>query len=540
MALVTGESDQRASTAPAPRGSPRLLVVMHHAAGDAEGPTCCGITRRQYVRGEWLAVGAEVVDHAWSGGDDRAGQPVPIVLLQRDDMTFRIDDQLLRRLKHRDCDAAVLYGTPAPRYREVLEFDERGDIAAVRRTYVSGTRDHDQSSAGNDALPISDVVAVAAMSDAADAVVDAIGDLADAPRNLRDAGLRIVEQIVQTSSVAASTSAQLRLRLLALLDRDPVAFGRVAEQAGLLPTAFGWVHPSARCHPTARFVGDVILGENVCVDAGSVVIGPMLLDEGEVVPEGAVRREADDVGDSDSADMQLEERALDDTQPRQHVRDSDWWFNHGYPFLKRGMDYAGACVMLALLAVLMPAVWLANRACGDRGPIFYTHLRQTRGGKPFPCLKFRSMVVDADELKDKLTVSNELDGPQFKIAEDPRITPVGRFLRKTNLDELPQAMNILRGHMSIVGPRPSPHDENQLCPAWRHARLSVRPGITGLWQVYRSKARGDDDFQEWIHYDMEYVRRRGFRLDVKLLVLTILVCSGLWMPKEEPGWRTED
>ena len=121
----------------------------------------------------------------------------------------------------------------------------------------------------------------------------------------------------------------------------------------------------------------------------------------------------------------------------------------------------------------------------------------------------------------ELRKANQVDGPQFKLAYDPRVTPIGHFLRRTNIDELPQLWNVLKGEMSVVGPRPSPFEENQICPGWREARLSVKPGITGLWQVSRSRDRGAADFQEWIFYDTQYVERRGFWLDVKIILLTI-------------------
>jgi len=116
---------------------------------------------------------------------------------------------------------------------------------------------------------------------------------------------------------------------------------------------------------------------------------------------------------------------------------------------------------------------------------FFAHERETINGETFPCLKFRTMRKDAEEIKARLLQENQADGPQFFIENDPRISKVGRVLRKTNLDELPQFLNVLVGHMAIVGPRPSPYKENQYCPPWREARLSVRPGVTGLWQVKR-------------------------------------------------------
>jgi lipopolysaccharide/colanic/teichoic acid biosynthesis glycosyltransferase len=132
------------------------------------------------------------------------------------------------------------------------------------------------------------------------------------------------------------------------------------------------------------------------------------------------------------------------------------------------------------------------------------------------------MRKDADRMKAQLAARNQADGPQFFMDNDPRLTHVGRLLRKTQIDELPQFINVLLGHMSVVGPRPSPRVENQYCAEWREARLSVRPGITGLWQVRRTRLRGHD-FQEWIKYDIQYLDTMNFRLDLKLIWQTILV-----------------
>jgi lipopolysaccharide/colanic/teichoic acid biosynthesis glycosyltransferase len=115
---------------------------------------------------------------------------------------------------------------------------------------------------------------------------------------------------------------------------------------------------------------------------------------------------------------------------------------------------------------------------------------------------------------------NQADGPQFYIENDPRLTRVGKVLRRYNLDELPQFVNVLLRDMSVVGPRPSPRHENQYCPPWREARLSVRPGITGLWQIRRTRRTGND-FQEWIKYDLEYVENRCWQLDLAILYKTI-------------------
>jgi lipopolysaccharide/colanic/teichoic acid biosynthesis glycosyltransferase len=191
---------------------------------------------------------------------------------------------------------------------------------------------------------------------------------------------------------------------------------------------------------------------------------------------------------------------------------------------KRAFDIVFSLVALAVTLPLYPLIMLAI-VLEDGFPIFFSHRRETLGGRTFPCLKFRSMRRDAEAMKAKLAAQNKADGPQFFMEQDPRLTRVGRFLRRTNLDELPQFINVLLGHMSVVGPRPSPYSENQYCPGWRNARLSTRPGITGLWQVMRSRNPGLD-FQEWIKYDIAYVESMSFKLDLWIIWKTFGVLLG--------------
>jgi lipopolysaccharide/colanic/teichoic acid biosynthesis glycosyltransferase len=162
----------------------------------------------------------------------------------------------------------------------------------------------------------------------------------------------------------------------------------------------------------------------------------------------------------------------------------------------------------------MPFIALAIKLTSP-GPVFYKDRRQGLHGKDFNCLKFRTMITGAHEIQEKLRIVSQVDGPQFKMEDDPRISMVGRFLRETYIDEIPQFINVLTGQMSVVGPRPSPESENTLCPLWRDARLSVRPGITGLWQVHRTR-QPMRDFQEWIHYDIEYVRNLSLKMDLSI------------------------
>jgi lipopolysaccharide/colanic/teichoic acid biosynthesis glycosyltransferase len=189
--------------------------------------------------------------------------------------------------------------------------------------------------------------------------------------------------------------------------------------------------------------------------------------------------------------------------------------------LKRLFDIGFSLLALAVTLPLYPIVALAI-FLEDPGPIFFVHKRETRGGRSFGCIKFRSMRTDAEKIKRELQARNKADGPQFYIPDDPRLTRVGAFLRQCQIDELPQFINVLKGDMSVVGPRPSPFEENQFCPPWREARLSVRPGVTGLWQVRRTRAAGAD-FQEWIKYDIEYVERANFFLDLWIIWKTVML-----------------
>lgn len=190
------------------------------------------------------------------------------------------------------------------------------------------------------------------------------------------------------------------------------------------------------------------------------------------------------------------------------------------PF-KRAFDivFAGSALLLTL--PIFPLVALAI-VLEDGRPVFFRHRRETLGGREFGCIKFRSMKKNSEEIKARLASLNQADGPQFFIKNDPRLTKVGAFTRELQIDELPQLWNILVGDMSVVGPRPSPFKENQYCPPWREARLSVRPGLTGLWQISRTRQEGND-FQEWIKYDIRYVERQNLGLDLWIIWRTFVL-----------------
>lgn len=191
--------------------------------------------------------------------------------------------------------------------------------------------------------------------------------------------------------------------------------------------------------------------------------------------------------------------------------------------LKRLFDIAVSSVVLGLLAPLLIAVAVAIKLT-SRGPVLFRQERVGLHGRHFHMLKFRSMVQNAEELKAGLEAQNEQSGPVFKIARDPRITSVGRFLRKFSIDELPQFLNVLRGEMAIVGPRPPVPPEVAKYEPWQRRRLSVRPGITCVWQV---SGRSQISFEEWMYLDMQYIDHWSLLKDLKLILKTLpAVLSG--------------
>ena len=316
-----------------------------------------------------------------------------------------------------------------------------------------------------------------------------------------------------------SDVAEMVERLVATWRRPHATIARATPDGSNRVQAHGeaWVDPAADA-ADARFVGRVWVGAGRQLPAGGTVVGPAVLwDDPEHRPAGA------DVGEIIWPRLQSEEHEFegrpDDSnrarRPRVRLRD------RLDAFAKRAFDIAFALTAGLLVLPIVPfilfAIWYE-----DGTPFLFGHTRQSKGGRPFKCWKFRSMFNNAEEIKQKLIAEgkNEADGAQFFMEDDPRITRIGKVLRKTNLDELPQFWNVLVGDMSVVGPRPSPDKENQYNPAWRELRLSVRPGITGLWQIRRTRAEGTD-FQEWIRYDSEYVETRSFFGDIRIIWQTV-------------------
>jgi exopolysaccharide biosynthesis polyprenyl glycosylphosphotransferase len=191
----------------------------------------------------------------------------------------------------------------------------------------------------------------------------------------------------------------------------------------------------------------------------------------------------------------------------------------GWPILvKRGLDVVISSVLLIVLLPLMLAI-AALIKLTSTGPVLFTQRRLGYNKRKFNIYKFRTMVADAEQRLKQLEHLNEMSGPVFKIKEDPRVTPIGRFLRKASLDELPQLLNVLKGDMSLVGPRPLPdRDYEGFQQDWQRRRFSVRPGITCLWQI---KGRSSIPFEKWMQLDLQYIDKWSLALDLEILVRTI-------------------
>jgi exopolysaccharide biosynthesis polyprenyl glycosylphosphotransferase len=184
---------------------------------------------------------------------------------------------------------------------------------------------------------------------------------------------------------------------------------------------------------------------------------------------------------------------------------------------KRSIDVLGAAVGLVLTAPIWVIAALAVR-CDGEGAVLFRQVRVGKDGRSFCMLKFRTMCVDAERRKAELAAHNQMSGPVFKMQNDPRITRLGRFLRKYSIDELPQLVNVLRGEMSLVGPRPALPSEVSQYEPWQHQRLRVKPGLTCLWQV---NGRNEVDFEEWMRLDLEYISRFSLGLDLLIILKTV-------------------
>lgn len=301
--------------------------------------------------------------------------------------------------------------------------------------------------------------------------------------------------------------------------REPRA--SVAASASLVGAVV--VCPGAQIDERALIVGPTVIGRGARIGVGAVVAQCVVLPEATIGAGETVRHRvvASHVSVGSETVQRRSTRPDPSAMPTGRARP-----RAAYVAAKAVVEPILASVALVMLAPLI--VLLALLVLVDSpGPVLYGDEREGQHGKPFRCWKFRTMRTGADALQGALLGQQQLDGPQFKMERDPRVTRVGRWLRRLNLDELPQLWNVLLGEMSLVGPRPSPFRENQICVPWRYGRLSVRPGMTGLWQICRrDRARGD--FHQWIRYDLLYVGHMSPVVDARILLATVLTLGGRW------------
>ena len=318
-----------------------------------------------------------------------------------------------------------------------------------------------------------------------------------------------------------------------------------------------WTGPGCQIHPTSRIYAPVILHARSSIGAEAVVTGPTVLGAGACIEERALVSQSLVTADtritagsvlvqrivtrSSQRDVSSDSRFGRRLRPIAHFprplahsenQQTDGALEHDSRShrlavaLKRGMDFSLALFGLLALSPMLLFVAILIKLTSP-GPVFFGHEREGLRGRIFRCWKFRTMIDRAHAQQRALYRNNNVDGPQFKMSNDPRVTRLGHWLRITNIDELPQLINVLRGEMSLIGPRPSPFRENQICVPWRNARLSVRPGITGLWQVCRQD-RSAGDFHQWIYFDLLYVRHWSMGLDLGILLATALTIGGRW------------
>ncbi len=451
------------------------------------------------------------------------------------------DHSALRRAfrSYRGAIFGVAIGTDSGAARELVEQDASGRVRRVQRLYGAVSWPE---------VATSDIPFALVPGRSAFDILQ--GSLVDLRFALSWRGVLTNDLPVRSDTLDLTVESEF----LAINERLTV---EVTERAQT-PAGFEQRYPGvltargSRIHPSARLIGPVIVHRGAQVGEGSTIVGPALIGEGSRIGAGATVAQAVVLPQtsvceeetvrhcispavSPAAGAASDSAALGFAAEDPVIGPHSAGAGHGasatlardrlaHFTAKRILDIVASAAALVVLSPLLLAVAVLIKL-DSRGPVFFSHRRERKGGKEFPCIKFRTMVEHAHQIQRELYGENEVDGPQFKMRNDPRVTRVGRWLRAVNIDELPQLINVLLGDMSLVGPRPSPFRENQICVPWRRARLSVRPGITGLWQICRDDCR-QSDFHQWIYYDVAYVRHFTFWLDMKILIATVLTLGG--------------
>ncbi|UCG48205.1 MAG: sugar transferase [Phycisphaerales bacterium] len=486
--------------------------------------------------GQQIPVGSELMGEA---------RRDPWLIISNGRFVTRIDSRLLRDLLASAHSAVVAVGAEPGLLacREKIRFTSEGKIAGFRRLYTDAAEPAPAPSDWPHHLFIRTDVLGQLLSDGG--LPRSFGALSDKLR----AGALTVRAFHVAGDLADLGGAEGLLEFCSSAMSSHCnghAYEQITYQAEKNDT-----DEAGEVSRKPRLIGKVLLGQDIHIGPDAVIIGPTIICNGARIERKAVISSAvigprvqisarqvvqncvlaagqsapDDLKCGAGSVTRLGQPRLQPARQDRIKSDFRTWPRLSYAgSLKRIADCLAAAIVLILFAPVLPVVALAVKLTSS-GPVFFKDRRQGLHGRPFNCLKFRTMRVGSDKIQDKLRVASQVDGPQFKMEDDPRITAVGRFLRETYVDEIPQFFNVLVGQMSVVGPRPSPEPENRLCPSWRDARLSVRPGVTGLWQIWRTR-EPMKDFQEWIHYDTRYVRELSLRLDLWICWRTFRKMAG--------------
>jgi lipopolysaccharide/colanic/teichoic acid biosynthesis glycosyltransferase len=508
-----------------------------------------------YARGltQGVEASVEVIGHDALARMVHENEPSDALLLI-DARHWPVGGYDLSSLVQRNGDArwalhGVAVGASQDVAREYVHCDDHGVVRRIGRYYHQVTWSRLESIAYS-LVPLPAVEGVS------------LSSLDDLRAELTRRGLLSRDLPVNTGTIDISQESGLlavnEQAVVALTSRKVVpGYQRVAHDV--------LVAKGCRIHPASRIVGPVVIQSGCVVEEGVTIIGPAVLGRNAIVRRGAtvaqsvLARGAEApagetvchrvafgrISEPESATLREEGASPEsfESTSAEFVRlAADAALAGSQPprddsRLKLLADTVIAAISLFILGPLFLLVAIVIRL-ESRGPIFFGHEREGKGGRVFKCWKFRTMRKDAHKMQRALYQANALDGPQFKLDNDPRVTRVGCWLRATNIDELPQLINVFLGQMSLVGPRPSPFRENQICIPWRRARLSVRPGITGLWQICRDQ-RSEGDFHQWIAYDIMYVRHMSLWLDLKIIIATVLSLAGMWSVPHSWLIRTE-
>ncbi len=455
---------------------------------------------------------------------------------------FDLADEIRDHVNYRAASHLVAIGADHERAREHVECDGNGGVKRVRRLFDRAN--WPEVAATEIFLSVVPVWSVA------DVTFSSLSDLREAlsANGVLSRDLPAAVDLVDLTDERGLLALNERTLYHSFKGNGLNGFSLRADQV--------LIGRNCTIHPSARLVGPIVIHDDVQIDRNVSIVGPSVLGPRSRVRQGATvagsvlasgthvaphaailhrvasgRNPVSDDNSDPQAPLVVESLRVSGFNHHAHwdpqtaSRAEDWRRTIRVA-IKRALDILLASAGLILLLPLLLVVAILIKL-DSPGPLFFSHRRERHGGKEFSCLKFRTMVVDADRLQKELCEQNEVDGPQFKMNDDPRVTRLGRLMRATNIDELPQLLNVLWGHMSLVGPRPSPFRENQICVPWRRARLSVAPGITGLWQICRDDRSGGD-FHQWIFYDMAYVRNFSIWLDLKIIIATAVTLGGKW------------